>query len=592
MSSAASSDVKRWRLTAWVAAAFIVIVALAMMGAHLQHKSSDPWKSPVLLKLKEQLRAEPRNEALKTQIRELDLKLRQRYFHLLSLKASGIYLLCGGAAVFLIAAGQVRRINKRPPMPKLNPLAGEQLAKSRSESRLAIAGCGAVAAAALLAVAFGSKSPLPADVTLATNLISSDEVSAVVAADCASDEELRANWPGFRGFDGSGVATLVVPPLGGSDGGPPKGGTASLALDAAGVLWKAPVPARGFNSPLVFNDRMFFTGGDAQKRKVVCLNANSGELLWRQAVENVPGSPVELPEIPEETGFCAATAATDGRRVYAIFANGDIAAFDFAGKPVWSRHLATPKNMYGHATSLRTWQDRVIVQLDQGEPEDRLSKLFALDGRTGTTVWEKPRQVGASWATPIVIEAAGKAQIITLAVPWVMAYDAASGAEVWRVEALEGEVTPSPVFAGGLLNVVSPSHKIMALRVDGTGDVTKSHIAWSLEDAAPDVTSPVSSGELVFTVSSGGFLTCIEAKDGKKLWEHDLEMETQASPSIAGNRLILLGTKGDVVICEVAREFKEVSRAKLDDAFFASPAFANGRVFLRGNKNVWCFGEK
>jgi len=575
----ARDTVTVWRWTAIIAMTFVVVVGIAMIFAQLEHKSSDPWRSPELLKLKEQLRAEPRNEALKTEIRTLDLKLRQRYFHLLALKASGIYLLCGGAATFLIAAAQVRRINIRPPMPKLNPLAGEQLAKVRNESRLAIVGCGVVVMATFFCVAFGSKSPLPANTSEAAKLfpLAGSEGAASVAADCATDEEMRANWPGFRGFDGSGVSA---------------GTSLPAKLDLEGVLWKSPVLARGFNSPLVFGDRVFFTGGDAQKREVFCLEANTGELRWRKIVENVPGSPAQLPEIPEETGFCAATAATDGRRVYAMFANGDVAAISFDGQQVWARHLSTPKNMYGHATSLRTWRDRVIVQLDQGEPEERLSKLFALDGRRGATVWEKSRQVGASWATPIVIETAGKAQIITLALPWVTAYDASSGAELWRAELLEGEVTPSPVFAGGLLNVVSPSQKVMAIRADGSGDVTKTHVVWASQDGAPDVTSPVSNGELVFTVSSGGFITCLDAKDGKKVWEHDFEMETQASPAIVGNGLILVGTKGDVVVAEVAREFKELSRVKLDDAFFASPAFANSRVFLRGNKNVWCFGAK
>lgn len=592
--SSPSSGVQGWRWTAIIAAVFSVAVGLAMIFAQLEHKSSDPWRSPVLLKLKEQLRAEPRNEALKTHIRELDLKLRQRYFYLLTLKASGIYLLCGGAAVFLVAAGQVRRINKRPAMPKLNPLAAEQLGKTRHESRLAIAGCGVVATVALLAVAIGNKSPLPASSVEVAKLFSEtgSTNAALVAADCATDNELRANWPGFRGFDGSGGASLGVPSSGGPASEPPQGGISILKFDADRELWKSPVPARGFNSPLVFGGHVFFTGGDAQKREVFCLDANTGELRWRQAVENVAGRPAQSPEVPEETGFCAATAATDGRRVYAMFANGDLAAFSLEGQRVWARHLATPKNMYGHATSLRTWRDRVIVQLDQGEPEDRLSKLFALDGRTGATVWEKPRQVGASWATSIVIEVAGKAQVVTLAVPWVISYAAADGAELWRAELLEGEVTPSPVFAGGLLNIVSPSQKIVALRPDGTGDVTKTHVAWTSQDGAPDVTSPVSNGELVFTVSSGGFLTCLDAKDGKKVWEHDLEMETQASPAIAGNALILLSTKGDVVVVEADREFKELSRTKLDDAFFASPAFAGGRIFLRGNKSVWCFGEK
>ena len=164
-----------------------------------------------------------------------------------------------------------------------------------------------------------------------------------------------------------------------------------------------------------------------------------------------PALPAQPAEVPESTGYAAATMATDGRRVYAFFANGDCAAFTLEGKPAWSKSFGALKNPYGHATSLTTWRDRLIVQLDQGDSEDNKSKLYALDGRTGQIVWQRPRKAGASWATPIVIEAAGKAQVITLAVPCVIAYAATDGTELWRVEGLNGEITPSPVFAGGLL---------------------------------------------------------------------------------------------------------------------------------------------
>jgi outer membrane protein assembly factor BamB len=176
-------------------------------------------------------------------------------------------------------------------------------------------------------------------------------------------------------------------------------------------------------------------------------------------------------------------------------------------------------------------------------------------------------------------------------VPWVIAYAATDGTELWRVEGLNGEITPSPVFAGGLLFVVSPSEKLMAIRPDGHGDVTKTHVVWTTEDNVPDVTSPTSNGELVFTATTSGLLTCLDAKDGKKLWEHDFDMECHASPSIAGNRLYLLSQKGTVVVVEAVRQFKEVSRVEMGDAFHASPAFAPGRLFLRGVTNVWCIGE-
>jgi len=567
---------KPWRLTALVALGFVVLVGAAMLVAQLQHKSSDPWKAPALLKLKEQLRAEPRDDALKQQIRELDLKLRQRYFHLLSLKASGIWLLLGGVTVLVIAGAQVRLLTRRPPMPQPRPNAAAELAAQTRQSRLAVAACGAVVVVTFGALGFTASSPLPQSAAELEKLFAATENADAPEADCASLEELQASWPGFRGFGGSGAAPFTSAPTN---------------WTAEGALWRTPLEAPGFSSPIVFGGRVFLTSGDAAKREVHCLDAVTGALLWRQAVGAIAGLPAELPEIPDMTSHAPNTPATDGRRVYALFATGEIAAFTLDGQRVWAKHLGVPKNPYGHASSLATWRDQVVVLLDQGEPEDRLSKLLLLDGRTGAVVWEKPRPVGASWASPIVIEAAGKTQIITLAVPWVIAYDAANGAELWRVEALEGEVTPSPVFAGGQVLVVSPSAWMLAIRPDGTGDVTKSHVAWKVEDSLPDISSPVSNGELVFTVTSGGLLACFEAKDGKKLWDHDFEAECHASPSIVGGTVLIVGNKGDVIGAAAGREFKELFRVKLDDEFQASPAFAGGKVILRGAKNVWCFGE-
>jgi len=567
---------KPWRLTVLVAALFIVIVGAAMLVAQLQHKSSDPWKAPTLLKLKDQLRAEPRNDALKQQIRELDLKLRQRYFHLLALKASGIWLLLGGATVLVIAGAQVRLLTRRPPMPPPRPNAAAELAAQTRQSRLAVTACGAVAVVTFGALGFTASSPLPQSAGELEKLFATTESGAAPAAECASLEELQANWPSFRGFGGSGVAPFTNAPV-------------SWAAERA--LWRTPLEAPGFSSPIVFGGRVFFTSGDATKREVICLDAVTGGLLWRQAVGTIPGLPAELPEIPDMTSHAPNTPATDGRRVYAIFATGEIAAFTLDGQRAWAKHLGAPKNPYGHASSLATWRDKVVVLFDQGEPEDRLSKLLLLDGRTGAVVWEKPRPVGASWASPIVIEAAGKSQIITLALPWVIAYDAANGAELWRVAALEGEITPSPVFAGGLVFVISPSARLLAIRPDGSGDVTKSHVTWTVEEYLPDISSPVSNGELVFTVTSGGLLACFDAKDGKKLWEHDFEAECHSSPSIVGNTVLLAGNKGNVIGAAAGREFKELFRVKLEDEFQASPAFADGKVFLRGAKNVWCFGE-
>jgi outer membrane protein assembly factor BamB len=404
--------------------------------------------------------------------------------------------------------------------------------------------------------------------------------AAALAADLPSPEEFHANWPRFRGPDGGGVCAQ---------------GDAALTCDiktGANIAWTADVPAAGYSSPVVWGDRVFLSGGDEAKREVMCFDAPTGKLLWQRDVPKTAGSPAEPPEVPEQCGMAAATVATDGRRVYAMFANGDLAAFNFDGALAWSKFLGFPKNPYGHAASLLTWEDRVIVQFDQGEPDDKLSKIYAFDGATGEIVWQQPRPVGASWATPITFDAAGKSQIVTLAVPWVIAYSAKNGAEIWRADCLDGEVTPSPVFAGGTLFIVSPSNKLQAIRPDGQGDVTKTHLGWSAEDNIPDVTSPVSNGELVFVLDSGGMLTCYDAKDGVKQWDHDFAAECHASPSIVGNRLYLITQKGTLAVVEVARQFKELGRSALDEQVFASPAFARNKIFVRGMKHLICIDGK
>ncbi len=566
-----------WRLTAWVAGLFSLAVGLVMLGSHLVSPPIDPLKSPDLLALKEELRQKPTDEALKVRIRNLDLQLRQRYFRQLSRMQTGVYLLLGGVAVFTLAVTKATR--KQPPMPKTQLDVAARNVSAARRARWSVAAVGAAGGAFLLVMNFGLTSPLPRHAAQLEKLFGA-EPTVAAAPDAASPTDMRQNWPRFRGFEGSGVSLLTnIPQTWDTKSG-------------AGVVWKVPNPAPGFNSPIVWGDRVFFSGGDARQREVFCLDTKTGQTLWRQPVVNVPGSPTQPPEIPDTTGYCAPSMATDGRRVYAIFANGDLAAFTFDGKQAWAKSFGALKNPYGAATSLTTWQDRLLVQLDQGESEENKSRLYAVDGRTGRVVWERPRKVGASWASPIAIDAAGKGQVITLAVPNVIAYATADGAELWRAECLNGEITPSPIFAGGLVLVPSPSEKLTAIRPDGQGDVAKTHVAWTNEDNIPDVSSPVSNGELVFTLTTPGLLSCLDIKDGKKQWEHDFEMECHASPSIAGNRLFVLGQKGVAVVVESARQFRELFRTEMGDAFHASPAFAQSGMLLRGVTNIWCIGPE
>jgi outer membrane protein assembly factor BamB len=568
-----------WVWLAWATAFFGFAVCAALFVSHHRAKTQDPWQSPQLTSLKEKLVASPKDESLKEQIRTLDLQLRARYFRQLSLKRSGAWLLLGAGGLFLLAGSQVARSRKALPMPQPRPNVSDEQIELARRSRWSVATVGAVLAAGFFSLALSGRSSRPRDAAGLEKLFAPNQPGGD-APDFASLEELQRNWPCFRGFEGAGISTATNVPL------------AWDVSTGQGIRWKSPIAAAGFNSPIVWGNRLFVSGADETSRVVLCYGTEKGELLWQRPVEKVPGSSTQAPEVPEQTGYAASTMATDGRRVYAIFATGDLAAWTLDGRPVWTKNLGVLKNPHGHASSLATWEDRVIVQLDQGEAEQNRSRLYAFDGRTGRVLWERTRSVPASWSTPIVIQAAGKRQIITLGVPWVIAYAAADGAELWRVEGLNNEVTPSPVFANGLVLAVSPNEKLIAIRPEGQGEVTKTHIAWEAEDNIPDITSPVSDGELVFTLSTPGMLTCYDLKDGKKLWEEDLGAEFDASPSLAARRLYLVSNKGSVRVAEAGRAFKELARNEMGEAIFASPAFVGGKIFMRGTKHLFCIGEE
>jgi outer membrane protein assembly factor BamB len=233
----------------------------------------------------------------------------------------------------------------------------------------------------------------------------------------------------------------------------------------------------------------------------------------------------------------------------------------------------------------------LIVQFDQGEPEAGKSRLYALASGTGKTRWEQRRAVPSSWTTPLVIEAAGRTQIITMAEPWVISYDAATGAELWRVDCLGGDLAPSPVLAGGLLVLASPGHGIIGIRTDGQGDVTKTHIAWKFDETVPDITSPTTDGERIYVATTSGLAVCLEAATGVKLWEKDLELTFNASPLRVGRHLYLMDTKGATIVAEAGPAWQEVARANLGEGVYASPACVGGRLFVRGVQHLWCIGN-
>jgi outer membrane protein assembly factor BamB len=551
--------------TAVVAGLFSVIVCALLLSNHFRTSFSGPLESDELVRLKILLLENTKDENLKNRIRELDSHLRNEYFQRQNYSRWGSYLLMSGIIIFLISAAKASGYRKIFSAPQ--SIVNYQIATERNANlafRSVIIIIAVLGAATLLTISSSQ------DLTFTTGV---------------EPEQVTNRWPRFRGLGGLGISTYKNIPArwNGSTG--------------ENILWKISIPLPGENSPIIWGNKIFLTSANEKKREVYCFDAESGKILWQKAVPTLPQAASEPPDVMEDTGFAAPTAVTDGQQVYAIFANGDVICLNFTGKIIWARNLGIPDSIYGYATSLVMYQNLLIIKYDQATDEDGLSKLLALDGHSGKTVWEVKRPVANSWSTPIIINANPKtdskseAQLITCADPWVIAYTPATGVEIWRAKCLYGDVAPSPVYANGLVYVIRPNEELIAIRTDGRGDVTESHIAWRGEEGIPDTSSPLTNGEIVL-LTNGGLITCYNTENGTHLWEKELEMDFKASPSLVGDKIYLMNAKGIMIIIEAGREFREIIRCPLGENVNASPAFAEGRIYLRGKKHLYCISEK
>lgn len=391
-----------------------------------------------------------------------------------------------------------------------------------------------------------------------------------------SDADLARNWPGFRG-SAAGIVDADVP----SDW---DGATGK------NILWKTPIPIPGKNSPIVWKDSIFLSAATKQSQEVFCFDSKSGAIRWRKVV-GTP-DPAKAPKVMEDTGYAAATMTTDGTRVFAIFATGNVVALDFAGNIVWQKELGLPDNQYGLASSLLMWRDRLIIQFDQGlEPKDGKSAIIALEGSTGNQLWKTSRPVANSWTSPIAISTPAGPQIITAANPFTIAYEPQRGTELWRVKNVEGDVAPSPAYANGLVFVAMESSVGSAIKVTGAGDVTKSHVAWEADTQLPDIVSPLITDKYAYTVVSFGTVTCYDAATGKKKWEHEFDGPFHASPLMIKNVMHLIDRTGLTHRIEAADEFKLLSKPALGEPVSATPAVADHRIFIRGEKHLFAIGN-
>ncbi len=582
-------------LAATVCLAFAIVVGAYLLRSYLSGMPVDPQEDAQYASLKQQLATQPTSEALREQIRQKDLALREEHFRVQQFRRVGTWLLLAGLAGVVTFANLAALAGRGAPRPV--PQDAQAATRSPWPARLTVGLVGLIVGvgAGLLAIHGAWNMPeesIAAAMRQEMSVAQTDGAGDGQTPDAnpanptsgftgPSEEQLKANWPQFRGYQGSGIYTgPAVPETWNVDEG-------------TNILWTAKIPIQGMNSPVIWDDKVIFSGADEKNRAVLCYSATDGKLLWQTAIETEKGK--TLPASGGEgAGYSAPTMATDGRYACAIFANGDLACLDMEGKVVWATNLGPFVDHYGHSSSLAIWKDTLIVQADQGPDDDgnSQSRLIGYNLADGRVVWQTKRDIGISWASPIVIDTSKGPQIITITDPWVFANEPVRGRLIWKADVMVGEVAPSPIYVNGLVIASMDGAATVAIDPTGTGDVSETHVKWENDFDLPATCTPVSDGTYVWTLTDDGWLACLDMANGKMVWEEELMMDFQASPIIANGKLWLFSTDGTVLIVKPGKEFDKTAELTVPDGMYATPVPHKGKLYVRLYDKLICIGAK
>jgi outer membrane protein assembly factor BamB len=368
------------------------------------------------------------------------------------------------------------------------------------------------------------------------------------------------------------------------------------------VRWKTPLPGKGHSSPIVWGDRVFVTAaieaGEAtapKDRLLFCLDRTDGKVLWRKTVLTAKPEPIH-----NLNSRASSTPATDGERVYVTFLADPkvvVAAYDFAGNEVWRTSPGEFESKHGFCSPPILYKDLVIVNCDQdGVNKSKPAYIVALDRKTGSERWRIDRTHRIrSYCPPLVVEAAGRMQMVLTGAETVAGYDPDTGKPIWTIDGPTEQFVASMVYSKGLFFLTAgfPTYHVMGIRPDGTGNVTKTHVAWHVENGgAGYVPSPVAHGDFLFLVHDNGTATCRDALTGKLQWSERLGKHHSASPVCAEGRLYFPDDDGNTWVLKAENKFEVIEKNPIGESVYASPAFSKGEIFLRGSKHLYCIAGK
>ena len=385
-------------------------------------------------------------------------------------------------------------------------------------------------------------------------------------------------WPEFRGPTGQGHSTERDVPLEWSE--------------SRNVLWKVPAQGRGWSSPVVERDRVWLTtavsGRGGTSLRVLAYDVETGREMVNVEVFHLRESDLLNPK----NSHASPTAIVEGDRVYVHFGSAGTAAVTTSGEIVWKTRLSY-QSQHGNGGSPVLYKDLLIVNCD-GSDE---AYVIALDKATGKTRWKRNRRYpfGQAYSSPLVIRVGERDEVVSVGAYRAAAYDPSTGEEIWRISYDDGfSNVPRPVYGHGLVYIATGFQQpsLLAVRADGKGDVTRTHVAWKVSRGAPYTPSPLLVGDELYVVSDLGIVSCLDAVTGALHWQQRIGGNHSASPVLAAGRIYFLSEEGVTTVIAPGRAFQKLATNALDGATLASMAVFSRSVFIRTQSHLYRLGVR
>lgn len=392
------------------------------------------------------------------------------------------------------------------------------------------------------------------------------------------------NWPEFRGPNADGISKATGLPVQWSD--------------TQNVRWKTPIPGRGWSTPVIWGKQIWLTTAtpDGREMFVLCLDRETGKVLLNHRLF----TNAQPETIHDLNSYASPSAVIEAGRVYVHFGNYGTACLDTKTlRVVWQRRDLTCLFTVGPGSSPVLYRNFLILTMDGVD----VQYVAALDKKSGRTVWKQERTLTKGFShrtaaendrhkafhTPVLAEVKGKPILLSPSAQAMYAYDPDTGRELWHVRHTGYSGSSRTLVGNGIayINTGFDRSSLLAVRLDGRGDVTDTHLVWQASRSVPYKPSPVLVDDLIFLLSDSGIATCLEAKTGKEIWQERVGGSYSASPLYAEGRFYCFSERGKTTVLKAARNYEVLTENTMPDGFMASPAVAGKALFLRTTAHLY-----